>query len=303
VLTREYRKIRFMTSPATNATFKIGREMEINRLGYGAMQLVGPYAYGPPPAGIEPTAILRRAIDLGINFIDTSNLYGPRLNERQISEALHPYAKGLVIGTKGGLTRVQNSISEFRPVNTPEHLRWAIEGSLRRLKLDCIALYQLHRSDPQIPIEDAVGTLSDLKNEGKLRHIGLSEVTVEQIERARRVAPIATIQNHYNIHTRVHDDVLRYCEVHGIGFIPWYPLSAGAIGRSRDALRVVAGQRGLSPIQIALSWLFAKSPVMILIPGTSSISHLAQNTAAPIRLSPEEMALLDQDSTSSAHPG
>ena len=282
-----------MNSVATNTTFRIGGELEVNRIGFGAMQLVGPYGYGPPAEGVDPIAVLRRAVELGINFIDTSNLYGPRLNERQIADALHPYPQGLVIGTKGGLVRNDGKPSEFRPVNTPEHLHWAIEGSLRRLKLDCIDLYQLHRSDPDVPIEDVVGTLSDLRAQGKIRHIGLSEVTVEQIERARLVTPIATVQNLYNINSRGHATVLRYCEAHHIGFIPWYPLSAGELTQNPGALQRVAEQRGATPEQIALAWLFAKSCVVLLIPGTSSLRHLELNAACPVRLSVDEMASLE----------
>lgn len=284
-----------MPDMVSNKTLRIGGELEVNRLGYGAMQLVGlPWAYGPPPAEVDPTAILRRAVDLGVNFIDTADLYGPNLNEQQIAEALYPYPPELVIATKGGLTRPDGQEDQYIPVSTPEHLRKALEGSLRRLKRDCIDLYQLHQASPDVPIEDIMGTLVKLREEGKLRHIGLSNVNVEQIQRATTVTPIATVQNMFNLITRRSDDVLAYCEANGITFVPWYPLAAGDLTGPGSALGVLAAKFAATPAQISLAWLLQKSPATLLIPGTRSIKHLESNMASHnIELPAADMAILD----------
>jgi pyridoxine 4-dehydrogenase len=285
-------------------TFRIGGDIPVCRFGYGAMQLVcPPWAFGPPAAGVEPVALLRRVRDLGINLIDTADIYGPYLNEAQIAEALWPYPPDLLIATKGGLTRPAGHPDRFIPVSTPEHLRAAIEGSLRRLKRDCIDLYQLHQPAPDVPIEAIMETLVRFRAEGKLRHIGLSNVTVEQISRARSVTPIATVQNLFNLLSRTNDAVLTYCEVHGIAFIPWYPLASGDLSAPGNAVGMIAERHGVSPSQVALAWLLNKSPWILLIPGTSSIAHLERNVdACRIKLSPEETALLDGFAASQEKP-
>jgi len=271
-----------MLSIVKSGTFAIGGELRVHRMGYGAMQLTGPGVWGPPRDEAGARSVLRRAAELGIDFIDTADVYGPGHCERIIEEALNPYPAGLVIGTKGGLVRHGPGTREnpgFTVNGSAKHLREAVEGSLRRLKLDCIALYQLHRVDPSIPIEETMGVLRALRDQGKIRHIGLSEVEVEQIERARSVVEIATVQNIYNLSMRKHQNVLTYCEREGIAFIPFWPLHSGDLTR-REALARIAARRGATPAQIALAWLLRKSPVIILIPGTSSLAHLEENVAA-----------------------
>ena len=284
-----------MSSVSSAGTVRIGGDIPIHRFGYGAMQLVGPpWAFGPPTAGIDPLAILRRVRDLGINLIDTADLYGPFINETHIAEALYPYPTDMLIATKGGLTRPDGHPDQFVPVNSPDHLRTAIEGSLRRLRLDCIDLYQLHQPEPNTPIEVIMETFVQFRDEGKLRHIGLSNVTVEQIKAAQTVTPIATVQNLFNLVSRTSDDVLAYCEENGIAFIPWYPLASGDLSTPGNTVSVVAERHGITPSQVALAWLLNKSPAIIPIPGTGSIAHLESNVdACQIRLAPEEMAQLD----------
>lgn len=285
-------------SVAASGTFSIGGELVVRRMGYGAMRLTGPYAWGPPPDHAGAMSVLRRAIELGIDFIDTAEAYGPEINERQIAEAIAPYPKGLVIGTKAGLYRTWSNAAN-RPLlgldGRPERIRTAIEGSLKRLKRDVIDLYQLHRIDPAVPLEDSVGALADLKAEGKLRHIGLSEVSIAELERARAITPIATVQNRYNIVDRFHDDLLAHCEARGIGFIPWFPLlGTGEFDDEGSPLTAVAGRHGASSAQIALAWLLARAPVILLIPGTGSIAHLEENAAAgSIALSADDLTALD----------
>jgi pyridoxine 4-dehydrogenase len=274
--------------------FRIGGEIEIHRLAYGALHLldVGPDAFGPPAANVDTTAILRRAVELGINLIDTADIYGPGTNELQISTALYPYPNGLIISTKGGLARVRPG--ELTPRYDPEHLRSAIEGSLCRLKLNQIDVWTLHHVDATTPIEDVVGTLSDLRREGKLRHIGLSKASTEQLTRARSIVPISMVQNRYNVADRRDDAVLDYCTAHGIGFMAFFPLAAGRVDRLRNCVEEVARHRAVSIQQIALAWLLQRSPVLIPIPGTAIMAELEDNVAAcDLELNPEEVAQID----------
>jgi aryl-alcohol dehydrogenase-like predicted oxidoreductase len=282
--------------------FHIGGDMPVRRMGFGAMRLTGPGVWGPPEDPAKAAAILRRAVELGINFIDTADVYGPGDNERLIRDALAPYRQGLVIGTKGGMVRSGPATPANPGVSmdgSAAHIRWAVEGSLRDLGVERIDLYQLHRVDPATPIEDTMAVFLALRSEGKIRHVGLSEVGAAQIERARTVVDIATVQNRYNLFDRRHDDVLRYCELHGIGFIPFYPLGAGALAKSAAVARIAA-RAGAASGQIALAWLLQKSPVTILIPGTSSMAHLEQNVAASdLVLTEDEMTALEKvDATS-----
>ena len=267
------------SQPAVQSgTFKIGGDVPVYRLGYGAMQITGPGIWGEPADREEALRVLRRTVELGINLIDTANSYGPYVSEELIAEALHPYADGLVIATKAGLTRT--GPNKWHPVGRPEYLRQECEMSLRRLKLDRIDLYQLHRIDPKVPAEEQFGLLKDLQTEGKIRHVGLSEVNVSEIEAARKVVPIATVQNRYNLVDRGSQAVLEYCEKHDIGFIPWFPLATGNLAKSGGPLADAAARAKAEPSQVALAWLLKKSPVMLPIPGTSKVKHLEQNTAA-----------------------
>lgn len=260
--------------------FLIGNDLPVYRLGYGAMQLTGPGVWGDPPDRAEAIAVLRRAVQLGINLIDTADSYGPHVSEELIREALHPYPKGLVIATKAGLVRT--GPSRWIPLGRPEYLRQACEMSLRRLRVERIDLFQLHRIDPKVPAEEQFGVLKDLQKEGKVRHVGLSEVNVAEIEAARRIVPIATVQNQYNLVYREYENVLDYCTRENIGFIPWFPLATGDLVKSRGPLTKVAKELGAHPAQVALAWLLKKSPVMLPIPGTSKVKHLEENTAAAL---------------------
>ncbi len=281
-------------SQAKLATFPIGGDLVVRRLGFGAMGLVGPDVYGEPADPANALAVLRRAVELGINLIDTAEAYGPEVNERQIAEALAPYAAGLVIATKCGIDRRARDWAQTRSKGAPAQIRASCEGSLRRLKVDCIDLFQLHRVDPEVPLEESVLALSKLQAEGKVRHIGLSEVNVEQLERARAVAPIATVQNRYNVSDREHEPVLEYCEAHGIGFIPWYPLGNGSLCAGDGPLGPIAARHRVTPSQVAIAWLLQRSPVMLPIPGTASIAHLEDNVAATnVKLTEEDIAELD----------
>ena len=266
-------------------------ELEINRLGFGAMRVCGPSIWGPPADRAGALKVLRRAYELGCNFFDTADSYGPHVDEELIAEALHPYPRDLVIATKGGLVRP--SAPRWDEDGRPEHLRRAIEGSLRRLKLERIDLYQLHAPDPKVPLEESLGPLADAQKAGKIRHIGVSNFDTQELERARRVATIVSVQNKYNIGDRSSEPVLKACERLGIAFLPWYPLDAGAALRSS---RIVALSSKLkaTPAQVAIAWLLAKSPVMVPIPGTSRIAHLEENVAAAkLKLSKEDLAALD----------
>ena len=269
----------------------IGGDMVVGRLGYGAMRLCGPGVWGEPRDPEGARKVLRRAIELGVTFIDTADAYGPEVNERLIAETLHPYPEGLVVATKGGLTRPRREAWDRD--GRPEHLRAACEGSLKRLRLERIDLYQLHAPDPRVPFEDSVGTLAELRAEGKIRHIGISNVDVDELRRARRLAPIVSVQNRYNVADRSSDDVLAECTREGIAFLPWHPLESGGSAGGKGALARVAAGHKATPAQIAIAWLLARSPVILPIPGTSSIAHLEENVAAArIQLPPEDLAEL-----------
>jgi pyridoxine 4-dehydrogenase len=276
---------------AAAGTFDIGGDLRVNRLGFGAMRITGKGIWGEPENPEEARAVLKRAVELGINLIDTADSYCPHVSERLIGETLHPYPEDLVIATKGGLLR--DGPGQWRRDARPEHLREACEGSLKRLKLDCIDLYQLHRIDPRVPAEEPLGALAELREEGKIRHIGLSEVSVEQIQRAQQIVPIISVQNRYNFTDRDSEDVLDFCEREGIGFIPWFPLATGDLARPGGPLDEIATRYGASPGQVALAWLLWRSPVILPIPGTSSVEHLVENVAAAsLELDEEEFAEL-----------
>ena len=273
-----------------SSNIRIG-DLTVNRLGFGAMRVCGPQAWGPPKDRAGAHRVLRRAIELGVNFFDTADSYGPHIDEELIAEALHPYPGGLVIGTKGGLLRPRPSAWE--PDGRPAHLKSAIDGSLKRLKLERIDLYQLHAPDPKVPFADSVGALADGQRAGKIRHIGLSNVSVMQLEEARDIVTVVSVQNKYNIGDRSSEEVLKACERLEIAFLPWYPLGAGAVLRSKKILGV-SGKITATPSQVSLAWLLAKSPVMLPIPGTASIAHLEENiAAATLKLSAEDLAALD----------
>ena len=261
-----------------SGTFHIGGDLPVHRLGFGAMRITGDGIWGEPRDHDEVIRVLRRALELGINFIDTADSYGPEVSERLIAEALYPYPKGLVIATKAGFDR--SGPNQWTMNGRPEHLRAACEGSLRRLRLDCIDLYQLHRIDPAVPAQDQLGVFKDLQVQGKIRYIGLSEVTISQIEPARTIVPIATVQNRYSLADRKYEDVLSYCEREKIGFIPWNPINAGNLGPLDTRLKEVAKRHGVTTAQLALAWLLWRSPVMLPIPGTSQVTHLEENVAA-----------------------
>ena len=265
---------------ARSGTFAIGGDLPVHRLGYGAMQLTGAGVWGEPANRAEAIAVLRRAVELGINLIDTADSYGPYVSEELIREALHPYPKGLVIATKAGLARPDPS--RWVPLGRPEYLRQECEMSLRRLGVERIDLFQLHRIDPKVPADDQFGALRDLQKQGKIRHAGLSEVSLAEIEAARRIVTVATVQNQYNLAYRNYEDVLDYCTRENIGFIPWFPLATGDLAKPHGALKRIARQLGAEPAQVALAWLLKKSPVMLPIPGTSKVKHLEENTAAAL---------------------
>jgi pyridoxine 4-dehydrogenase len=265
-------------------------DLRVNRLGFGAMRVCGRDVWGPPADRAAAHRVIRRAVELGVNFIDTADSYGPEVDEILIAEALHPYPPGLVIGTKGGLVRPNRHAWDSDA--HPEHLRHAVNGSLQRLKLERIDLYQLHAPDPRVPFADSVGALARMQRGGKIRHIGLSNVSVAELAAARKIAPIVSVQNEYNYDDRSSDDVLAECVRLGIAFIPWYPLGAGRSLRSAKLKRIAAA-RGVSPAQIALAWLLARTPVTLPIPGTASVAHLEENVrAAGLVLSDEERIAL-----------
>ncbi len=279
------------TTPAAGAgTFAIGGDLTVNRMGFGAMRITGDGIWGPPKDHAGAVRLLQKAVELGINFIDTADSYGPHISEEIIAEALHPYPADLIIGTKGGLTRTGPN---QWPVNAhPDHLKQALEGSLKRLKLERIDLYQLHRFDEKVPVEDTLGFLKDAQAKGQIQHIGLSEVSVADIERAKKMIEVVSVQNMYSFGNQRWNDVLAYCEQHDIAFIPWYPLDAGKLGEA-EALKKVAKKHQATDYQVALAWLLKVSPVMLPIPGTSSVAHLEGNTAAAgIELDAEDMAML-----------
>lgn len=261
-----------------SGTLQIGGDLTVNRLGFGAMRLTGEGIWGPPRDVTEARRVLRRTVKLGVNFIDTADSYGPEVSEQLIGDTLYPYPKDLVIATKGGLVRP--GPQQWQPVGRPEFLHQQVEMSLRRLRLERIDLYQLHRIDPKIPAEESLGKLAELQKAGKIRHIGLSEVSVEQIEQARKIVEVASVQNRYNIADREHEGVLEYCEQQGLAFIPWFPVSAGKLTEPDGPLAEAAQRHGATVAQLSLAWLLYRSPVMLPIPGTSSAKHLEENVAA-----------------------
>ena len=278
---------------STSGTFKIGGDVPIHRLGYGTMRLVGEGAWGEPAYAGEAKRVLRRAVELGVTLIDTADAYGPEIAERLIGEALAPYAAGVVIATKGGITRQGPAKTEY--VGRAGYLIQCVEMSLRRLKLERIELYQLHRIDPRTPIEESLGALNRMQEAGKIRHIGLSEVTPAEIEEAEKIVPIVSVQNRYSIADRRHEETLNYCERRGIAFLPWYPMAAGKPmrdgGEGAPELGAIAERHGASVAQLMLAWLLQRSPVMLPIPGTSKVAHLEEYVAAGgIELSAEEWA-------------
>ena len=276
---------------ARSGTFLLGGDLPVNRLGFGAMRITGKGIWGPPADRAESIAVLRRAVELGVNLIDTAESYGPHVSEELIREALHPYPDGLVIATKGGLERP--GPDQWETNGRPERLRAGVDGSLRRLGLERIDLYQLHRIDPDVPADEQFGVLVELQREGKIRHIGLSETTVEEIEAARRHFPVASVQNRYNLGDREWESVVDHCDSEGIGFIPWYPLAVGKLAEDGGPLAEIAARHGARPSQVALAWLLRRTPVMLPIPGTSRVKHLEENVAgAGIELADEDFASL-----------
>jgi aryl-alcohol dehydrogenase-like predicted oxidoreductase len=281
---------------AAGGSFAIGGELTVNRLGYGTMRLVGEGAWGEPDDAANARRVLRRAVELGVNLIDTADAYGPEIAERLICEALWPYPKSLVIATKGGITRQGPAKTEY--VGRAGYLIQCVEMSLRRLKLDCIELYQLHRIDPRTPLEESLGALKRMQEQGKIRHIGLSEVSPEEIEDASRTVKVVTVQNRYSLADRRNEETLKYCEKNGIGFLPWYPMAGGKMLKAEhpaaQAVGRIAERHGASVAQLSLAWLLRRSPVMLPIPGTSKVEHLEQNVAAAaINLDPEVCAQLE----------
>jgi len=282
-----------MVSAAKSGTFAIGGKAKVHRLGFGAMRIVGDGVWGPPKDKTEALATLKRVPELGVDFIDTADAYGPEISENLLCEALYPY-DGLLIATKGGLTR--SGPNAWSPKGDPDYLIGAAKKSRDRLKIETIALWQLHRIDPDVPRDEQFSAIKSLLDDGVIAQAGLSEVSVEEIEAARKVFPVATVQNQYNLVTRGSEDVLDYCEKHGIGFIPWYPLAAGDLARPGSLLDGIAKKHQATPAQVALAWVLKRSPVMLPIPGTGKVRHLEENVAAAdIALSDEDFAALDHE--------
>jgi pyridoxine 4-dehydrogenase len=276
--TQKFEAQRSQQPAKKSGEFLIGNDLRVTRLGFGTMRLTGDGIWGEPKDRPEAIRVLRRAVELGINFLDTADSYGPNVSEEIIAEALYPYPKDLVIATKGGFDRP--GPNQWTENGKPEHLRSVCEGSLRRLRLDRIDLYQLHRIDPKVPAEDQLGTLKELQAQGKIKHIGLSEVSVKQIQHARTLVPIVSVQNRYSLSDRGSEDVLEYCEQEKLGFIPWFPLAVGRLAGSDSPISRIAARHKATPGQLALAWLLARSPVMLPIPGTSKVKHLEENVAA-----------------------
>lgn len=283
--------------PAADAgTILLGGDLPVNRMGFGAMRIVGKGVWGPPADHDEAIRVLRHAVELGVNFIDTANSYGPHVSEELIAEALHPYPDGLVIATKGGFERP--GPNQWVTNGRPDHLRKELDGSLKRLKLDRIDLYQLHRIDTEVPADEQFGVLAEFQREGKVRHVGLSEVSTADIDAARRVVPIVSVQNRYNVYDREWESVVDYCTREAMAFIPWSPLAAGHLRDATGPVDEVARRRGVTPLSVSIAWLLARSPTMLVIPGTSSVPHLEENVAAAgMALSAEDLALLDTGAT------
>jgi pyridoxine 4-dehydrogenase len=277
----------------TSSSFPIGGDLNVRRVGYGAMALTGLGGWGDPPDPVAAKQLLRRAVDLGVQLFDTADSYGPEVSETLLAEALHPYPSDVVMATKGG--SIREGPWQLHADGRPAHLRATCEGSLRRLRLDRIDLYQLHAVDPAVPLEESVGALAELRIEGKIRHIGLSNVTVEQVESARKIVPIVAVQNEYNLAARgVQDEVVDYCERERLAYLPWQPLAKGSLARARAALGAVASRHGATPAQVALAWLLARSDVVVAIPGTLSTAHLEENVGGQgLELSVEDLGELD----------
>jgi len=274
-------------SAKASGTFVIGGDLTVNRLGYGAMRITGDGIWGEPKDAEGAKKVLRRAVELGVNFIDTADSYGPEVSERLIGEALAPYAKGVVIATKAGLTR--QGPDQWLPVARPEYLHQQVEMSLRRLKVERIDLWQLHRIDPKVPVEESLGVIKKLQEQGKIKHVGLSEVKPHEIDQARKVIDIVSVQNLYNLSDRTHEDVVDYCTKHNLGFIPWFPVASGKLAQPGGKLDAAAKKHGATVSQLSLAWLLHRSPVMLPIPGTSSVQHLEENiAAADVKLSDAE---------------
>ena len=270
-----------------SGTLTIGGDLKVNRLGYGAMRITGKGIWGEPKDPETAKKVLRRAVELGVNFIDTADSYGPEVSERLIGEALAPYADGVVIATKAGLTR--QGPDQWLPVGRPEYLQQEVEMSLRRLKLERIDLWQLHRIDPKVPVEESLGVIKKMQEQGKIKHVGLSEVKPHEIDQARKVVDIVSVQNLYNIGDRTHEDVVDYCVKHGLAFIPWFPVAAGKLAQPGGKLDAAAKRHGTTLSQLSIAWLLHRSPVMLPIPGTSSVGHLEENVAAAgVKLSDAE---------------
>jgi pyridoxine 4-dehydrogenase len=263
---------------AKSGTFLIGKDLPVHRLGFGAMRITGKGIWGEPTDRAEAIRVLRKAVELGVNFIDTADSYGPAVSEEIIAEALYPYPKGLVIATKAGFERP--GPDKWVTNGKPEHLRAACEGSLQRLRLERIDLFQLHRIDSAVPAEEQLGTLKDMQAQGKIKHIGLSEVSVAQIEHARTILPIVSVQNRYSVVDRGAEGAVEYCQRENIGFIPWFPLGAGKVSAAGSKLEAISARLGVTPSQLALAWLLRRSPVMLPIPGTSKVEHLEENVKA-----------------------
>jgi aryl-alcohol dehydrogenase-like predicted oxidoreductase len=276
-----------------SGTFSLGGDLTVNRLGYGAMRITGKGIWGEPKDPVEAKKVLQRAVELGVNFIDTADSYGPEVSERLIGEALAPYAKGVVVATKAGLTR--QGPDKWLPVARPEYLQQQVEMSLRRLKTERIDLWQLHRIDPKVPVEESLGVIKKLQEQGKIRHVGLSEVKPHEIDQARKVIDIVSVQNQYNISDRRHEDVLEYCDKNNLAFIPWFPVASGKLAQPGGALDAAAKRHNATVSQLSLAWLLHRSPVMLPIPGTSSVEHLEENIgAASVNLSAEEWKEIEE---------
>ena len=277
---------------STQKTFRIGNDLEVNRLGYGAMRITGEGVWGPPKDKEAARKVLQKAVELGVNFIDTADSYGPYVSEELIAEALSPYKAGVVIATKGGLVRT--GPNRWLPVGRPEYLEQEVQMSLRRLKTDAIDLWQLHRIDPKVPVEESLAPIIKLQKQGKIKHIGLSEVKPEEIEQARKVATIVSVQNEYNIGQRKSEATLEYCEKNNIAFIPWFPVAAGKLAQPGGKLDEAAKKHGATVSQLSLAWLLHRSPVILPIPGTSSVEHLEENVkSADVELSDAEWSELE----------